>query len=100
MVIIKQSEINGKGVFATQKILKGTLLECDILETPKGKVINDYIFPFIGDRVCLHIGFASFLNSSKNPNIKHIKIDTANLKSYFEILRDIEVDEELTLQYM
>ncbi len=100
MVIIKPSLIHGKGVFATQNIKKDEILECDVLEVPKGDIINDYVFPFVGNRVCIHIGFASFLNSSNNPNIKHIKIDTIKKISYFKTLKDIQPNEEITLKYL
>ena len=100
MVIIKQSNIHGKGVFATEKITKGTILQCDVLEVDKGSIVKDYIYPYIGSRVCMHIGFASFLNSSKNPNIKHLKIDVGSNISYFEIISDINIGEELFLNYL
>lgn len=100
MVIIKSSPIHGKGVFSQQVIEKGKILECDILEVPKGNIINDYVFPFIGDRVCLHIGFASFLNSSNDPNLEHIKIDTIKKISYFKTLKNIQPNEEITLKYL
>ena len=100
MVIIKSSSIHGKGAFALQDIKEGEILECDILEVPKGGIINDYIFPFIGDRVCIHIGFASFLNSDNDPNMQHIKIDTIKKISYFKTLKNIQKNEELTLKYI
>ena len=99
MAIIKNSPIHGKGAFATELITKGTILECDVLEIPENELIRDYIFPFIGNRTCLHIGFGSFLNSSDTPNIKHLRIDYALCISYFEALVDIENGEELTLNY-
>lgn len=100
MVIIKKSPIHGKGSFATKQIKKGTILECDVLEIPENELIRDYIFPLIGNRTCLHIGFGSFLNSSDMPNIKHLRIDYNLHMSYFEALVDIENDEELTLNYL
>jgi SET domain-containing protein len=100
MVIIKPSLIHGKGVFALQHIKKDIILECDVLEVPKGDIINDYVFPFIGNRVCIHIGFASFLNSSNTPNIQHINIDIKKKISYFKILKDVQINEELTLKYI
>ena len=57
-------------------------------------------FPLIGNRTCLHIGFGSFLNSSDTPNVKHIRIDYNLHMSYFEVISDIEIDEELTLNYL
>ncbi len=99
-MVIKKSNIHGKGVFADRQYKKDEILTCDILEVPKGNVIKDYIFPFIGDRVCLHIGFANFINSSKEPNVIHLKIDVENMLSYFKILRDIKKGEELTMNYL
>jgi SET domain-containing protein len=100
MVIIKKSTIHGKGVFTTQFIPSGTLLECDILEVCGVELLDKYVFPYIGTRNCLHIGFGSFLNSSKTPNVKHIKIDIEEQMSYFETLLDINIGEELFLNYM
>ena len=56
MVIIKKSTIHGKGVFTTQFIPSGTLLECDILEVCGVELLDKYVFPYIGTRNCLHIG--------------------------------------------
>lgn len=99
MVIIKNSNIDGKGVFATEDIKIGTILQCDVLQT-NDKILKDYLFPFIGSSTCIHIGFGSFLNSSKTPNLKHLKIDTVEKISYFEVIQDIKINEELTLNYL
>jgi SET domain-containing protein len=99
MVIVKKSNIHGKGVFATKRIKKGTILECDVLEVGITEHVRDYMFPFIGGRVCLHIGFASFLNRSKKPNLKHLRIDPVEKISYFEVLTQIEKQEEITMYY-
>jgi SET domain-containing protein len=100
MVIIKNSSIHGKGVFSAQFIPSGTLLECDVLEVCGVELLDKYVFPYIGTRNCLHIGFGSFLNSGKTPNIKHLRIDTEKNISYFEILNDVESGDELLLNYL
>lgn len=99
MVIVKESKIHGKGAFAETDIKRGTILTCDVLEIEKSEKIKKYIFSFIGNRVCIHIGFASFLNSSKNPNLKHLKIDIATKISYFKTIKELKKGEELTLKY-
>jgi SET domain-containing protein len=99
VVIIKKSNIHGKGVFAENLIPKGTILTCDILEVTPHKLINEYVFNYRPDIKYIHIGFGSFLNSSKNPNLKHIKVDINTKVSYFEVLNDINKDEELFLDY-
>lgn len=99
MVIIRKSSIHGKGVFATCDIAIGEILECDVLEISKSPLVEEYIFPFIGSRVCIHMGWPSFLNSSENPNIKHLKIDIDKKISYFEVIKNIYSGEELTMKY-
>jgi len=100
MVVIKPSLIHGKGVFAIQKIIKGTILSCDILPiSSTDPTIQDYLFPYNGALTCLHIGFASFFNGSLQPNVKHIKVDINTKVSYFEVLNDINEGEELFLDY-
>jgi len=99
VVIVRKSPVHGKGVFTTTEIKKNTILTCDVIEVPKGRTIDNYVFPYIGTRVCIHLGFGSFFNSSLNPNIKHLKIDVESNVSYFEVLRDISLGEELFLSY-
>lgn len=99
-MVIKKSNIHGKGVFSTEFIKKDTILTCDVLPISGIEPLLDYAFPFIGTSLCIHIGFASFLNSSKNPNVKHLRIDTENLISYFKVLEDTKEDTELTLHYI
>ena len=99
MVIVKESSIHGKGAFALKDFVKDEILECDVLEITKSPLVENYIFPFIGSRVCIHVGWASFLNSSRDPNLKHLRIDTEKNVSYFRIIKDISTGEELTLRY-
>jgi hypothetical protein len=99
VVVIKKSDIHGKGVFAENFIPKGIILTCDILEVIPHKLINEYVFYYKPDIKYIHIGFGSFLNSSKNFNIKHLKVDIESKISYFEVISDINVGEELFLGY-
>ena len=92
--------ISGRGVFTDRCYTKGEVLTCGILEVSStDQLLTKYLFPFIGTRNCIHIGFASFLNSSSEPNLKLIRTDTKELKSYFETLKDVPNDTELTLNY-
>jgi hypothetical protein len=100
MFIIRESNIHGKGAFALKDFLKEQVLECDVLEITKSTIVEDYIFPFIGSRVCIHVGWASFLNSSDTPNLRHLKIDTNKKISYFLVLENISIGEELTMKYL
>lgn len=99
MVIVKESSIHGKGVFALKDFVKDEILECDVLEITKSPLVENYIFPFIGSRVCIHVGWASFLNSSERPNLRHLRIDTNRKISYFEVIENIITGDEITLRY-
>lgn len=99
MVVVKESKIHGKGAFASKNFEIDEILACDVLEITKSSLVENYIFPFIGSRVCIHVGWASFLNSSKCPNLEHLKIDTDKKISYFKVIEKINVGEELTLRY-
>lgn len=99
MIIVKESTIHGKGAFAQKNIKKGTILKCDVLEVKRDELIKEYLFTFKEKRVCIHVGFASFLNSSFNPNVKHLKVDPTNKISYFKVIKDIKENEELTMKY-
>ena len=99
MVVVKESSIHGKGAFALKDFMKDEILECDVLEITKSPLVENYIFPFIGSRVCIHVGWASFINSSPNPNLQHLIIDTKTKISYFKVVQKINVGEELTLRY-
>ncbi len=99
MVVIKKSDIHGKSVFAKNFIPKDTILTCDILEVVPHNLINKYVFYYKPDIKYIHIGFGSFLNSSKNYNVKHLKVDIESKISYFEVISDINEGEELFLGY-
>lgn len=78
---IKNSPINGLGLFSTKKILKDTLLgishhliDNEIIRTPLG----------------------GFYNHSYNPNCVKMLIED---KYYLHTLKNIEKDEEITVKY-
>lgn len=106
MIEVKKSNIDGRGVFATRFIPKGTEFICDVFLIKK-EMENDlknisiykYVFPWDRNHISICFGFASFFNHNKIPNIKNFKIDRINLKSYFIALRNINIDEELFINY-
>jgi len=99
---LKQSEIHGWGVFAKEKIAKGTLmwefapgfdLELKLEDFPPqecyirhyGSMTEPEIYLLCGDD-------ARFMNHSENPNV------SASGSQNFA-LRDIEPDEEIVCDY-
>lgn len=45
------------------------------------------------------MGFASYFNHNRKPNVKIHSIDTENLVKYFITLSDINLDEEMFINY-
>lgn len=96
---IKSSPVHGKGVFSTTRIKAGTELTCDVIKIDPNYLYR-YHYPY-GDKkddfvIC--IGFGSFLNHSRNPNIKFVTI-TDDFVAHFTTIRDIKKGEELMLKY-
>lgn len=107
-IIIKQSPIQGLGVFSSQKISKGEIIEeCPFLAFPQNKkeqipVFSNYSFCFPrGEMWTTHalvLGYGSYYNHSENASVDW---HTENkLKLFvFTALRDIEEGEELFINY-
>ena len=82
---IKQSGINGLGLFADQKIMQGTnfgvshyKLNGDIIRTPLG----------------------GFINHSNTPNVIKVELKGNKYKKWNLVtLKDIEKGEEVTIRY-
>jgi hypothetical protein len=100
MVIIKESPVHGKGVFSTCFLKTGTILPCDVLEVSKDLKIMKYVLCNVDIKYYIHIGFASFFNSSEQPNVKHLSVDFDKGISYFEIITDVQEGEEIFLKYI
>ena len=78
---IKQSSINGLGLFATQDIKDGTQLGITHI------LISDEI---------IRSPLGGFINHKDDPNCVRI---TVGNKSYLHTIKEIKQDEELTLKY-
>ena len=82
---IKQSGINGLGLFADEKIMQGTnfgvshyKLNGDIIRTPLG----------------------GFINHSNTPNVVKVELKDNKYKKWNLVtLKDIEKGEEVTIRY-
>lgn len=100
---IKISEGKGMGVFATQKILKGEIIEtCYLLKIPKeGDLLTDYRFLYpkrtLSEYV-IPLGYGCIYNHSNSPNADWI--DHPEYKAFnFFALKDIEIGEEICTYY-
>ena len=82
---IKQSGINGLGLFADQKIMQGTNLG-----------VSHY--KFNGDIIRTPLG--GFINHSNTPNVVKVELQDNKYKKWNLVtLKDIEKGEEVTIRY-
>jgi len=109
-IYVAQSKIKngGRGVFASQNIKKGEIIEvCSLIIVPKNDLSNlresilvTYFFYFgkKKERLAVVLGFGSLYNHSYTPNaiykIKHTE-NTMN----FIASSDIKKDSEITFNY-
>jgi len=99
---VKKSKIHGMGVFCTNDILFGeviekchyTILEKDIIDS----VLRRYAFPYPknGDKTSVVWGYGSIYNHSLNPNIEYYYEGDLIV---FKSLRRIMMGEELLHNY-
>ena len=105
---IKNTEGKGRGVFTTEKIKKGTIVEEApvIVMSHDDKVLvdqtllHDYIFDWGNDKdkCCVALGFVSIYNHSYSSNCEYFmdfEEDTIQIKT----VREIQAGEELTINY-
>ncbi len=82
---IKQSTIDGLGLFATSKIFSGTILGVGWVKN------EDYKDGFV------RTPLGGFINHSDEPNCVKLKLDIDSL--WLQTNHDIESGEELTVTY-
>jgi SET domain-containing protein len=86
---IKNSSIEGLGLFATQDIDAGTNLGASHIQCPTGELIRTPL--------------GGFYNHSANPNTVRARENSyhsmANYKYELTTLRDIKAGEEITVEY-
>ena len=100
---IRNTSDKGRGVFATKLIPKGCrhVSECikfDFSEINVKSIFHMYAFGSF-DASCglIAVDWTSLINHSKEPNLKY-RCNIYN-QVEFEAIRDIEPDEELTIDY-
>ena len=81
---IKNSEIHGLGLFATERVPAGTVL--GVTHIPDNRFENKHIRTPLG----------GFYNHSNNPNCEKFYFEGL---AYLKTLKDIEAGEEITCLY-
>lgn len=103
---VKESSIEGRGVFAMDAIGKGELIEiCPVIVLSKRDrelvartVLSDYYFSWNLERAVISLGYSSIYNHSDSPNAtydKHFEDRTI----VYHCLRPIAKGEEITVSY-
>lgn len=108
-IYVKNSPIHGLGVFASDKIVSGELIEeCPILSLPMkfgetSSIFIDYRFNWPSgspewEEQVISLGFGSLYNHSENPNAYWFS-STDKRTFQFVASRDIEAGEEIFVWY-
>lgn len=95
---IRKSGVHGKGVFASNFISKGTNYYSDVVEVDSN-VLYRYQYPWGKDKWVICLGFGSFINHSRQPNIEFVSIVDETMKAKFVITADINPGEEILMFY-
>jgi SET domain-containing protein len=105
MIEVRESEIEGRGVFARTRITQDSLIEtCPVLRVPEAElahldktVVYNYYFAWGGD-AGIAFGFGSLYNHSLEPNARYEKnLDRGEVEIY--ALGEISEGDEITLNY-
>lgn len=105
---ITYSEGKGRGVFTSQDIEKGAVIEvCPVIFIPKAElpiihktVLHDYYFLWGHDQedCAIALGFGSIYNHELMPNANFI-LDIEQQTIDIEAIKDITAGDEITLNY-
>lgn len=99
---IRKSRGRGRGVFATKRIKRGTVIEsCPVLlfeQKTSRHMLQEFAFRWDKNHVALALGWGSLYNHSYTPNAA---CDQRKRQQCIDIiaLRNIEVGEEITFNY-
>lgn len=105
-IYVDDSSIHGRGVFASDFIKKGEILEeCHFIHVPNDTsyppILNEYFFSWpkgdFGLVVCL--GFGSIFNHSDYNFSADWETDTTKKKFIFFAVKDINPGEEIFVNY-
>lgn len=107
-IFFAPSALSGRGVFTSEPILEGTLIEiCPVIIIPEAELpiihqttLHDYYF-FWGEEekeCAIALGFGSLYNHSYDANAEYI-LDLEENTIDFYCVKDIEAGDEITVNY-
>ena len=104
-VEVRESPVHGWGVFATEDMPEGTVVEESPLSRSSINVeynrhtsLNNYFWMDEHDNYIFSLGLASVFNRSDNPNMKFEAFLEDNFYR-FTTSREVQKDEELFIDY-
>ncbi len=103
-VKVDQSRVHGRGVFATGRIERGSVVDRGFVlsfrdnESEKSSIIDRYAFDYDGSKRCLVLGIASLCNHNSDPNVE-VEIDDEKGTYRLLAVRAIRRGEELFVDY-
>jgi len=105
---IELTEKKGKGVFTTEEIPEGTIIELSPVIVMKKEerqhldktLLHDYIFEWgaAKDKCCMALGFIPMYNHSYGSNCEYF-MDFDEETIFVKTVRNIKEGEELTINY-
>jgi SET domain-containing protein len=105
-IILGESEISGRGVFAVRDFKAGEVVEvCEVLIISKKDIkwidkteLYDHYYAWSEGRAVLALGLGSMYNHSYNPNCKYrVKLNLNKIE--FKSLQAINNGQELLINY-
>ncbi|WP_138503617.1 SET domain-containing protein [Nostoc sp. PA-18-2419] len=106
MLIVGNTKLKGRGVFAQKRFLKGEILErVPVIVIPAQEVklidqtvLANYYYDWEDEAGAIALGLLSLFNHSYHPNTYYVK-KFAEREVELIAYRDIEVGEEITANY-
>lgn len=106
MLIVGNTNLKGRGVFAQKRFLKGEVVDkAPVVVIPAEQVkfldltvLTNYYYDWEDKAVAIALGLVSLFNHSYHPNTYYVK-KFAELEVECIAYRDIEVGEEITANY-
>jgi SET domain-containing protein len=99
---VKKIPSKGRGVFATDSIQKGELIEiCELLLMPEEELpdsLESYVFEYNRATIAVALGHGSLYNHSSRPNCT-FDFNFRKKVLVFKALRSIHKGEEITIDY-
>lgn len=105
LIIMKNTEKYGRGIFAIRNIKKDEFIEeAPVIVIPKTEwklmrksILSDYVFRW-GEDKALALGYGSLYNHSYTPNVRYFT-NIENQSIDFYAREDIQEKEEITVNY-